>query len=81
MDAPIIDELPMTLECTFVSYDDHTGLLIGRIENVSAEEAILTDGKIDLNKFRPITYDPCGHGYYPLGEKLGDAFQEGKKLK
>ena len=81
VDAPVIDELPMTLECTFVSYDDHTGLLIGRIENVSAEESILTDGKIDLNKFRPITYDPCGHGYYPLGEKLGDAFQEGKKLK
>ena len=84
VDAPIIDELPMTLECTFVSYDDHTGhtgLLIGRIENVSAEEAILTDGKIDLNKFHPITFDPCGNGYYPLGEKLGDAFQEGIKLK
>ena len=81
VDAPIIDELPMTLECSFVSYDEGSGLLIGRIENVSAEESILTNGKIDLTKFRPITYDPCGHGYYPLGEKLGDAFQEGKKLK
>lgn len=81
VDAPIIDELPMTLECSFVSYDEGTGLLIGRIENVSAEESILTDGKIDLNKFHPITFDPCGNGYYPLGEKLGNAFQEGKKLK
>lgn len=81
MDAPVIDELPMTLECSFVSYDDNTGLLIGRIENVSAEESVLTDGKIDLHKFRPITFDPCGHGYYPLGEKLGDAFREGEKLK
>ena len=81
VDAPIIDELPMTLECSFVSYDEGTGLLIGRIENVSAEESILTDGKIDLNKFHPITFDPCGNGYYPLGEKLGDAFQEGIKLK
>ena len=81
MVAPIIDELPMTLECSFVSYDEGTGLLIGRIENVSAEESILTDGKIDLNKFHPITFDPCGNGYYPLGEKLGNAFQEGKKLK
>ena len=81
VDAPVIDELPMTLECSFVSYDDNTGLLIGRIENVSAEESVLTDGKIDLHKFRPITFDPCGHGYYPLGEKLGDAFREGEKLK
>ena len=81
VNAPMIDELPMTLECSFVSYDEGTGLLIGRIENVSAEESILTDGKIDLNKFHPITFDPCGHGYYPLGKKLGDAFQEGKKLK
>ena len=84
VDAPIIDELPMTLECTFVSYDDHTGhtgLLIGRIENVSAEEAILTDGKIDLYMVKHITIDPCGNGFYPLGEKRGDDLQQGKKCK
>lgn len=81
VDAPLIDELPMALECSFVSYDEETGLLIGRIVNVCAEERILTDGKIDLNKFHPITYDPCGHGYYTLGEKVGQAFSDGKKLK
>lgn len=81
VDAPLIDELPMALECEFVSYDDNSGLLIGKVVNVGAEESILTDGVIDLNKFHPITYDPCGHGYYTLGEKVGNAFSDGKKLK
>ena len=81
VDAPLIDELPMALECTLIGYDEETDLLIGKIVNVCAEERILTDGKIDLGKFRPITYDPCGHGYYTLGEKVGQAFSDGKKLK
>ena len=81
VDAPLIDELPMALECQFVSYDEETGLLLGKIVNVSAEERILTDGKIDLSKFHPITYDPSGHGYYTLGEKAGNAFSDGKALK
>jgi len=81
VDAPLIDELPMALECEFVSYDDDSGLLIGKIVNVCAAEEILTDGVIDLTKFHPITYDPCGHGYYTLGQKVGNAFSDGKKLK
>lgn len=81
VDAPLIDELPMALECEFVSYDDNSGLLIGKVVNVCAEESILTDGVIDLSKFHPITYDPCGHGYYTLGDKVGNAFSDGKKLK
>ena len=80
VDAPRIRELPMALECEFVSYDEDSGLLIGRIRNVCAEESILTDGKIDLTKFHPITYDPSGHGYYTLGEKVGNAFSDGKKI-
>ena len=81
VDAPLIDELPMALECEFVSYDEDSGLLIGKVKNVCADEGILTDGVIDLQKFHPITYDPCGHGYYTLGEKVGNAFSDGKKLK
>lgn len=81
VDAPLIDELPMALECEFLSYDEETGLLLGKIVNVCAEERILTDGKIDLSKFHPITYDPSGHVYYTLGEKVGQAFSDGKALK
>jgi len=81
VDAPIIEELPMALECEFVSYDEESGLLIGRIKNVCVEERILSGDTIDLTKFRPITYDPSGHGYYTLGQKVGNAFSDGKKLK
>lgn len=81
VNAPIIEELPMALECELVSYDTELGLMIGKILNICAEERILTEGQIDLNKFRPITYDSFGHGYYTLGERVGSAFSDGKKLK
>ena len=81
VNAPIIKELPMTLECEMVSYDEESCHLVGRIVNVSADESILTDGKIDYAKLRPITYDPVNHHYIELGAKVGNAFSDGKKLK
>ena len=81
VNAPIIKELPMTLECEMVSYDEESCHLVGRIVNVSADESILTDGKIDYAKLRPITYDPVNHHYVDLGAKAGNAFSDGKKLK
>lgn len=58
VNAPMIDELPMTLECELLSYDPASCHLTGRIVNISADESILTDGQIDLRKLRPISYDP-----------------------
>ncbi len=81
VDAPLIDELPLALECKFLRYDTETGLMLGQIINVCADENILDEnGKIDLTRFCPITYDPSGHGYYTLGEKVGQAFSDGKQL-
>ena len=79
VDAPLIDELPMALECRVKSYEDD--ILIGEIVNVSADESVLTDGKIDPKKLKPITFDPENHTYVGLGEKVGDAFKDGAKLK
>lgn len=81
VNAPMIKELPMTLECEMVSYDEESCHLVGRIVNVSADESILTDGKIDYAKLRPITYDPVNHHYVELGAKAGNAFSDGKRLK
>ena len=82
MDAPLIDELPLTLECRLVSFDPETEMLIGEIVNVSAEERILdAEGKIDPAKLRPITFDTVNHAYLVLGEKVGNAFQDGNALK
>lgn len=81
INAPVFNELPFALECKLISYDKDSCRLVGEILNVSADESILTDGKVDLNKFMPITYDPMNHDYIALGEKVGKAFSDGKKLK
>lgn len=81
VDAPIIEELPMAVECRLIGYDSKTCRMVGEIVNVCADEKILTDDKIDPLKLRPITYDGMNHSYHVLGEKVGNAFSDGNKLK
>lgn len=81
VDAPIIEELPMTLECSLLSYDAQTNSLVGKIVNVSADTSVLGDnGKVDPEKLQPITYDPVNHYYMVLGNKVGLAYREGKDM-
>lgn len=79
VNAPLIDELPMALECKVKSFDN--GILVGEIVNVNADESILTDGQIDPAKLKPITYDPVNNTYIGLGKKVGNAFKDGLVLK
>jgi len=79
VNAPIIQELPMSLECKVKSFTN--GILIGEIVNVNADESILTDGVIDYKKLKPITYDPVTHDYVALGAAVGKAFSDGMRLK
>ena len=79
VNAPLIDELPMALECKVKSYEDE--ILVGEIVNVCADESVLTDGKIDPKKLKPIAYDPVNHTYVGLGDVVGKAFADGLKLK
>lgn len=82
VDAPLIDELPMAVECRLVSYDPESCRLVGEIVNVSADESVLdAQGKIDPDKLEPITFDPIHNTYRKLGEKVGNAFRDGAALK
>ena len=82
MDAPLIDELPMAMECELQSYDPESCRLVGRIVNVSADESVLNEnGKVDPMKLRPITFDPMNNAYLVLGEKVGNAFRDGLQIK
>lgn len=81
VNAPIVNELAVCLECEVASYDDDTHRLVGNIVNVSVDESVLTDGKVDVAKVAPITFDPFNNEYYVLGEKVGDAFKSGLVLK
>ena len=81
VNAPIINELPLAVECELVRIDNDEHI-IGRIVNVSADESVLgEDGKPDYNLIKPITYDPVHFDYVALGKKVGSAFSDGKNLK
>ena len=60
---------------------EFVGILVGEIVNVCADESVLTDGKIDPKKLKPIAFDPVNNTYLAMGDKVGDAFGSGKALK
>ena len=81
VNAPVIDELPLTVECRLLKFNED-GICIGEIVNVSAEESILDEkGRVDAKKLDPIIYDSSTHAYWSFGEKVGQAFSDGLKLK
>ena len=81
VDAPLFEQLPLTLECKFISFDEDSELMMCQIVNVSVDDCILTDGKIDVKKLEPITYDTVHHKYIVLGDVVGNAFKDGLQLK
>jgi len=81
VNAPVIQEFPLTLECQFISYNHESELLVGEIVNVSCEEDILTEGKVDVSKLCPISFDPINHTYLKIGSLVGNAFNDGLSLK
>jgi len=80
VNAPIINELPICLECKVIDFNKETCILRGEIINVSVDERVMTDGKVDVSKVKPITFDPFNNAYYVVGEKVGDAWGSGKAL-
>lgn len=81
VDAPLIDELPVALECRLLKVNED-GNIIGQIVNVSIDESVLDEfGRLDMEKFHPISFEPVNNGYHALGEKVGVAFHDGAELK
>ena len=81
VNAPVPEELPMTLECELISYDADRELLLGRVVNVSADERILGEtGRIDADKARFLTLDPGSLRYRTVGPVVGQAFHDGLML-
>ena len=81
--APIINEFPIALECEFVEYqNDATGIgVIGKVLRTSVEENHLKDGRVDIDSLEAIAFDPYTNGYYKVGGRVGNVFQDGLKLK
>ena len=83
VDAPIINEFPICMECEFLEYQsaENGGGVIGKIVNVTAREDVLEDDKINIEKVNAIAFDPYTHGYYTVTKRVGNAFQDGFTLK
>lgn len=83
VDAPIINELPIAIECEFIEYQgDETGLgVIGKVLQTSVESNLVKDGKVDIEGLNAIAFDPYTHGYYQVTKRVGEAFKDGLKLK
>ena len=83
VNAPVINEFPLCLECEFIEYhDEKYGCgVIGKVVNVTADESVMVNGKIDMSLVNAIAFDPYTHGYYKVTERVGDAFKDGLQLK
>ena len=82
VDAPVINEFPLCLECEFIEYQNNQyGCgVIGKVVNVTADESVMPNGKLDMALVNAIAFDPYTHGYYKVAERVGEAFHDGKKL-
>ncbi len=81
VDAPVITEFPVAVECT-LNHVNEDGIIVGDIVNVTADESVLGDkGGLDIGKARFISYNSAAHDYRVLGDKVGNAFSDGKKIK
>ena len=81
VDAPVMAELPLVLECELLSMNTDNCDVVGRIVNCAVEESALTDGMPDAAKMKPICFDTCQHVYRLMGEVVATAFSVGKSLK
>lgn len=83
VDAPIINEFPICMECEFIEYQsDEFGIgVIGKVVNITADESVMVGDKIDISLVNAIAFDPYTHGYYKVTERVGEAFKDGLQLK
>lgn len=83
VDAPVINEFPLCLECEFVEYQNskYGCGVIGKVVNVTADESVMSGDKVDMSLVNAIAFDPYTHGYYKVTERVGEAFKDGLRLK
>lgn len=83
VDAPVINEFPLCLECEFIEYqnNEYGCGVIGKVVNVTADESVMVDDKVDISLVNAIAFDPYTHGYYEVTKRVGEAFKDGLQLK
>ena len=80
VDAPIINEFPICLECELQDGESDWGI-VGKVVNVTADESVMKDDNVDIDLVEAIAFDPYTHGYYKVKGRVGNAFKDGLQLK
>ena len=80
VDAPILDDLPYSMECTLECFKEDYGIIGNIVRLLVDDKYIDENGKVDMGKMNLICYDPFSHGYYVVNQKVGQAFSDGKAL-
>lgn len=83
VNAPVIEQFPLTMECEVISIEDYDGdaRITARVVNVLADPSILNEhGKVDYGKLRPITFDSETNTYRELGAVVGKAYHDGTAI-
>ncbi|HIY55686.1 MAG TPA: flavin reductase [Candidatus Dorea merdavium] len=83
VDAPVINEFPLCLECKFLEYqtNEYGCGIIGKVVRITADERVMEEDKVNMSLVNAIAFDPYTHGYYKVTERVGEAFRDGLKLK
>ncbi len=82
VNAPVIDQLPVAIECKVIEIQEELGetRVVAEIVGMKADESVLTDGKVDISKLHPIMFDTVAKCYREIGENIGGAWSIGKKF-
>lgn len=80
--APMIRQCPVNMELRLHQVLDYTthDIMIGELVETYADEAVLSGGKIDIAKVRPLLFDMASKKYWSLGPAVGDCWSAGKVL-
>ncbi len=83
VDAPIINEFPICMECEFIEYQNgqYGCGVVGKVVNVTADEKVINGDNVDITLVDAIAFDPYTHGYYKVNGRVGNAFKDGLQLK
>lgn len=83
VNAPVVEEYPLTLECEVESIDDsgEESHIVGKVFNVLADEDIVDEnGKIDVSRIQAYCFDMNQNRYFVIGDQAGRAWHDGLAL-
>lgn len=80
IDAPIVNEYPLCMECELLEGESNWGI-VGKVLKVTVDEEVIKDGNVDINLLNAICFDSFTNGYYEIGNRVGNAFSDGRQIK